>query len=391
MAKRRFELPGIQDLSKDQERARLLPKAGCHLIVGGPGTGKSVVALLRARRHHLDQDSKDYVFLVYNRLLHEASRQLIGKKLSSATWPSWFGKLYWRIFGEFTPKLNVENEWKIDWKLVQENIFAAKDKLPPPAPPYLIIDEGQDMPPEFYNSLANLGFENFFVVADQNQQITEQHSSRQDLENALAVDTDQVIELTENYRNSFPVARLAREFFTGDPAIPPPELPSPRLSAKQPLLIEFGGDCTLDFQQVIGRILKMWDRDPSRLIAVFTPNNVVRERYYHALFKCTVKLDNSKPRIITYVSGDSGDYSFSEGGIFVINAAACKGLEFDTVFLADIQEYQCNHTSQDATKKRFYVMVARAIERVLMLKEAGRHCPVEAILPQDENILGRWR
>ena len=51
MAKRKFELPGIQDLSKEQEAARALPSEGQHLIVGGPGTGKSVLALIRGRRH----------------------------------------------------------------------------------------------------------------------------------------------------------------------------------------------------------------------------------------------------------------------------------------------------------------------------------------------------
>ena len=66
MAKRRFELPGIQDLSKEQEAARALPKEGQHLIVGGPGTGKSVLALIRARRHQRDGD--DYLFLVFNHL-----------------------------------------------------------------------------------------------------------------------------------------------------------------------------------------------------------------------------------------------------------------------------------------------------------------------------------
>jgi len=68
MAKRRFDLPGIQDLSKEQEAARALPKAGQYLIVGGPGTGKSVLALIRTRRHQRDGD--DYLFLVYNHLLN---------------------------------------------------------------------------------------------------------------------------------------------------------------------------------------------------------------------------------------------------------------------------------------------------------------------------------
>ena len=40
-------------------------------------------------------------------------------------------------------------------------------------------------------------------------------------------------------------------------------------------------------------------------------------------------------------------------------------------------------------KRLFYVMIARAKERVIMLKEAGKHCPVDAILPQDTEILER--
>jgi len=56
MAGRRFELPGIHELSKDQERARRLSQDGRCLIVGGPGTGKTIIALLRARRYQREQD-----------------------------------------------------------------------------------------------------------------------------------------------------------------------------------------------------------------------------------------------------------------------------------------------------------------------------------------------
>lgn len=73
---RRFELPGIQDLNKDQDAALALPLEGQHLIIGGPGTGKSVVALLRARR--LAQDQKRYRILVYNHLLEGSNRHLFG-------------------------------------------------------------------------------------------------------------------------------------------------------------------------------------------------------------------------------------------------------------------------------------------------------------------------
>ena len=42
------------------------------------------MALIRALRHQREQD--DYVFLVFNHLLHRASDQLFGGELSGATW-----------------------------------------------------------------------------------------------------------------------------------------------------------------------------------------------------------------------------------------------------------------------------------------------------------------
>ena len=73
----------------------------------------------------------------------------------------------------------------------------------------------------------------------------------------------------------------------------------------------------------------------------------------------------------------------------MINAQACKGLEFDTVYIADINNFYCNDRNRDNTKRLFYVMVARAIDRVILLKQRGKNCPVESILPNDESILER--
>ncbi len=387
MSKRRFKLPGIQDLSKDQEDARALPKNGQHLIIGGPGTGKSVLALLRSRRHH--KDKEDYVFLVYNKLLNQASRQLFGAELESQQWQSWFMSNYREITGEPIPRQPSQpgSTWQdIDWVGVLDAI--AKLEQPPVQDfQYLVIDEGQDMPPQFYQALANLGFEKFYVVADQNQQIEpDKNSTRQEIQNALAIEPNDVIELRHNYRNTYPIARLAREFYTGDPASPPPNLPKLKPSAKRSILLEYKYN---QFQQLIGRILKMADLNPNRLIGVITPNNNIRRRYIDALKSVDVQLDNERPRIETYQSGKRSELLFDEGGIMVINAQSCKGLEFDTVFLADINEHYLNPSMPDQKKRLFYVMVARAIDRIIMLKEAGKHCPVEAILPKDPDVLER--
>ena len=227
MANRRCGLPNIEDLSKDQERARLLPREGCHLIVGGPGTGKSVIALLRSRRYHRAGGGQDYVFLVYNRLLLEASRELVGGAVNAHPWMSWLKSEYRRGLTEPCPVIDG-CAYRLDWRGIKDRIATAVE-IPPPVTPFLIIDEGQDMPADFYQALAELGFEHFFVVADQNQRITDEHSTIREIANALDIATADRIELRENYRNAYPVARLARAFCVSDPASPCVELPPSRL------------------------------------------------------------------------------------------------------------------------------------------------------------------
>jgi hypothetical protein len=399
MAQRLFELPGIQDLSKEQEAARALPKRGQHLVIGGPGTGKSVLALLRARRHATAREP--HVFLVFNKLLHEASRHLGGKDISCHQWMTWFFKLFREITKGPVPRLAAApgSSWKdIDWENVIHILEQQTEETFSSRPEYLIIDEGQDMPPEFYHVLASLGFENFFVVADQNQQIVSgKNSSRRDIELGLAIESDQVIELNKNYRNTAAVARLAGAFYTGDIASPfvapplvTPPLVMPHLEtgkkANVPVLFTYKKN---QFGLMIERILKMADRDPSKLIGVIAPDNQVRDVFFQAL-ECEtqkIKLDNGNPCIRTYHRAHQKRVNFHEGGIMVINAQACKGLEFDHVFMADIDAYYCQSQSQDTLKRLFYVMVARARDNVTLLRSADNFCPANCILPEDSNIL----
>ncbi len=384
MARRTFELPGIQDLGKEQEAVRALPREGQHLIVGGPGTGKSVLALIRARRHYRERD--DYLFLVFNHLLHRASGQLFGGGLESRTWDGWFRGMFRKIVDQPVPVRERDDGGyrEIDWDRVHEVVQDLTD-TGDRQPPFLVIDEGQDMPPEFYRALVDLGFDRFFVVADQNQQITDANSSRQDIADCLGIDTNEVIELRQNYRNHYQVARLARAFYCGDPASPPPELPAPA-PGTVPLLYCYEQD-RLD--EVARGILRLADRDPRQLIGVIAPNNQVRERYVGALRSVEVRLDNPRAPVETYHREHRAEVAFDEGGVLVVNAQACKGLEFDTVVLADIDEHYFRRGDPDVARRLFYVMVARARERVFMFMKRGGRKDVEHILPADRGVLRR--
>jgi superfamily I DNA/RNA helicase len=382
-----FKLPGIHELNKGQEAALALPLEGQHLIVGGPGTGKSVLALLRARR--LAREKKTYLFLVFNHLLRQSNLHLFAddpKRLETTTCEAWFREQYRELMREPVPTLAPtpgKTFRPIDWSGVEQAIRALPGNLGVDSLPYLVIDEGQDMPPAFYRTLIQLGFENFYVVADQNQQIDpKQCSSRQDIETELARTHRDTLELTDNYRNAYSVARLARAFYTGDPASPPPKLPPENRNALgKPLVLRYGSDY---FANLIDRILRFVDKNPRKLIGIITPNNVIRKKFYDALSDAKPTLDHGKPLIQTYAAEQQTPLDFGQGGLMVINAQSCKGLEFDTVILADIDEHQ---RRTPYLKMLFYVMVSRAREYVILLRTGEANPEVEALLPDDPGLI----
>ncbi len=387
---RRFELPGIHELTKEQELIRGLPKKGCHLIIGGPGTGKTVMTLLRARRHCRSRE--DHQFLVFNHLLNKASRVLAGEDISTATWMRWFGELYGKCVGGRVPKREPEpgKTWRpYDWDATIRAVESLDNGALAGPHPFLVIDEGQDMPPAFYDCLLNLGFGDIFVAADQNQQIGDQNSSREELRQGLDIGSGDVIELKKNHRNSLPIARLARAFFTGDAASPAPELPArggSRRSTHVPRLNYYEAAA---LPRIAKRIWIHWDHDPRRLIGVVTPNNNIRRRWFDALRDAPVMLDNEKPLPLTHYGDYCPEIPWDCGGVLVINAQACKGLEFDTVVLADIDEHIQDDRDTDRTKKLFYVMVSRARERVVLFMKRGTESRIEEILPRADTILRR--
>ena len=377
MNKRKFKLPGVDDLNKDQDRVLRLPEDGQFLIVGGPGTGKSVVALLRTLKY-IEHD--DYVFLTYNKVLLSSTLQLVRTNIKSRTLTSLIYDAYSKQFNQRTPEIQ---KYKPDYeKIINDFETLGKD----PISLHLIIDEGQDMPPKFYEALMYLGIENFFIVADQNQQITEDNSSRQELTDLLGLEAEDVIELKENYRNSHPIALLSHQFYT-DPSSPPPKLPSKsRASLGTPILYEH-----THYHECVKLILREADRDPRNLIGVVVATNDIRDSYVKALNKLEITLDNPKPIISTYSSGGGEpNIDFSYGGIVVLNDKSIKGLEFDVVFVI-IDGFQIYNNDIDSMKKRFYVMSSRAIKKLVFLKNETYSGGIEEILPKDENILARKR
>jgi superfamily I DNA/RNA helicase len=394
MAKRKFRLPGVEDLNKDQDRVLRLPEDGQFLIVGGPGTGKSVVALLRAMKF---SNGNDYIFLTYNRVLSSATDQLT-QALHSNTLLRFFNKKLRDSLKPIREKLkqdedgnkeqiqncnsilikNFGHDYKKIDKFLQDNNFELTETTR-----HLIVDEGQDMPPDYYERLMDFGYENFFIVADQNQQLeADENSSRKELSNILGLEVEDVIELKQNYRNSHPIALVAQHFFT-DKSSPKPELPEVSKAALgAPVLYEYK-----DFHQCIKFILREVDRDLTNLIGVVVAKTTILDICKRELEGIEIELDNEKPKIQSYKTGQAVEIDFSEGGVVVLNASSIKGLEFDVVFIM-LNGFEIYNNDEDSMRKKLYVMSSRAIKKLIFFQSSSNN--ITKILPSDK-ILQRER
>lgn len=98
--------------------------------------------------------------------------------------------------------------------------------------------------------------------------------------------------------------------------------------------------------------------------------------------------------IIFRNSQNENNINFGEGGIVIINHQACKGLEFDTVFLADINHLRTRKEDIDGLKKKLYVMTSRAKKKLILLSSAQKNhvnnnwISALDLMPTHQNELG---
>lgn len=391
MAKRVFELPKEQELTKDQRAAIRKPLEGQYLVFGAPGTGKSVVALWRFKKFAQEQQ---LFFLTYNKVLNQSNKTLIAseseltQRMFTAT--SWIYKQYscevkkWceETGAEYQPtgihKVPEIKTYQPDFDQLQQRLKEYGSNLSSMS---LIIDEGQDLACGWYQTFIEAGVENFFIVADQNQQITDQNSNNDQLRDLLGIEKNDVILLRENWRNTTPIAALANYFYT-DKASALPDLPS-KPSANTPILYEYKNPASVT-QILVDSFLK----DKSKLLGFIVAKNEMREFWLQKIIYIFRERNEDVSAVRTYSSSgiDSSDIDFNNGGIVVINDMSVKGIEFDEVFIL-INGFSENKNNREILKKRMYVMTSRARERLFFLKVENQNCVLHDLLPKEDQFV----
>lgn len=359
-----FKLPAYQELSKEQDNVFRLPLDGIHLVVGPPGTGKTVIAVYRAEMHKKGGMSTQ--FLMYNNTLDQYLAQAVelrGLGDVTSTFHKWFWSWYTNMYHKDPPTIQP---YVFDWNQIYLEIgkkpFNRGEKFS-----HLVIDEGQDFPIEMYRVIP-MFVDNLIVFADENQRIRDHNTTVKQIQQVLGL--DKIHPLTRNYRNTRQIAEFASNFYAGlDSGIP--DLPE-RQGAKP--RVHLG----LDWKSQMEVMVRYARNNPEQHIGVFAATKKQIKAAYNWLLR---DLKGSVP-VQVYISDDKEKnyLNFNRAGIKLMCYPSAKGLEFDTVFLPLLHTRRTDSII-DNEKMRFFVLSSRARDDLIMMTEATqvpwlmRHVP----------------
>lgn len=388
-----MRLPKRAELSEEQELFLLeAPLDSSVLCVGPPGTGKTVLALYRASL--LEKMKKQTDLVMHSKLLNryvERSLEELRMHVATRTWHSWV-YAHWRK-GNGRAKIPELGPFTPDFT---KAIALVRDGKPSkPGDLYwesLIVDEGQDFPKSFYLFLMVMMHEQSIVkgrptptvtvFADENQRMNEdQNSTIKEIQTYLQ--GAGFYKVTKNYRNTARIAKLASHFYvgmsTGIPAIPE------HRPGKVPLLRRFN---TLENE--MESVVRWLYNNDDLSAGVIVANTRVQSRVVQALQPLVTAKGLKVQKYKSGAEVDKVDF-YSKGTITVVCDKSCKGLEFDGVFIPQLQHYQHDGVNEEFFKMKMYVMISRARSHLqISFAECDEPPSVLKLFPSDDREVLKW-
>ncbi|MFF7982036.1 DNA helicase [Streptomyces sp. NPDC007901] len=356
------------DLTQEQ-RSCLddLPFDGNHLISGPPGSGKSLLAAQRAVM--LALTGTPVVLLTYSNLLHQSLAGAVhalgpaDRSVRVRTVHAWLTDWY----GGKPP--GGPDGW-FDWPALYERA-AATD---PPPGLTLVVDEGQDLPPEFYRLCRLLGARTT-VYADECQRLTDTNSTLAEIAERLGRCAHH--ELDGNHRNTRQIASFAAHFHTGAglPPVPDRDGPPARLHR-------------LPQRGAADLVMLLAQQHPQHTIGVIVHSK-------HTQFSLLGTLQNKapklKPQLYTSDAWKGGRYhrlDLGRPGVVLVHRRSAKGLGFDTVVIPDTHTDAATDPTSAALRMEYYVMATRARRELHLAYEGDSEPPLLAQVGPSELLRG---
>lgn len=356
-----MRLPTYQELDKEQDKIYNLPLDKSHIVTGPPGTGKTVMALYRAKMYE-DSGARCRI-LMLSRLLSEyvsAEVNVLDLGARVTTYNSWVWNFYVKTYGERPDQIE---KYVFDWQRILPKILS---NLPDAdSKPNIIVDEGQDLPSDFYTVIPFMS-DQLTIFADENQRITDRNSTIQEI--SANTQIKNFFRLTRNYRNTRPIAELSRVFHTGSkdylPALPDKE-------GRLPVI-----DSTSGVDEFVDFLITYEEIYSDLFLGVFTETISLQEEIL------TKIRDKTQNPVQYYRSGQQEYIDFNRQGICLVSFKSAKGLEFDTVFIPEIQSLS-HDPSDPSTLMQMYVLISRARDELFLLYSGSERPELLEKIPSD--------
>ena len=365
-----FKLPSFNDLNQTQKiLIQLLPKADKLAVIGGPGTGKTIVGVEGAIQ--MMNLGKKCLFLSYSRTLKyfieniASDNNLDMSKIEIDTFHHWFWYFMINEFKMDKQQLAIYQEQDFVWNVGRlNNFFNTCGKTTEQLIKYdcLFIDEAQDIQDGMMKILKRIT-RNVFVTYDDSQKVGFETKTIDALEfdhsnilNDLGIG-DRFYDLIDNYRNTKEIESVAKDFLS---SYDENEMSLVKSTAKRtgptPKMIKSAdGNLT----KVATYIANHFDK--SKSVGVLFGNDDV-DRGKVVFSQLYEGLKNRLGSSVHYKYGktDINNRNALSNGVFLMTMKSSKGLEFDQVYIiAD------NFSLEKIVgRNSLYVSITRARESV---------------------------
>lgn len=344
----------IAELSADQgNKLRTLGTATRALINGGPGTGKTILAVTKAAE--LANQGKKVLLTCYNEPLRDYLRSTFQGSEDSPGEPGLLNNVTIQNFhglcitlatkaGIAIPELPPQDnrdERNIYFQEMLPNLLnQALDTCPEHTFDAIIVDEGQDFSVQWLTHLLlclkdpDKGL--FYFFYDNNQILqkpTDQHMSER-LRNELSIQTE--LTLYENFRNTRDIFDFIQQFYRGDVAM---ESKGPGGMGFRPAKIEYSSEDEMFdklnscLQNMLGTTLYRNHRLTGSDIAILTPRSVLKSGL--TKFKPSGKY---KLELMLAESTTTSPHTLDPQTIPVWSIQRFKGLEAPIVIVIELDE-----------------------------------------------------
>lgn len=310
------------ELDEDQIKVLMATLDKSCIVAGCAGSGKSILALIKAQRVQKERGNNYKVIVFTKALCHYMNT---GRK-----------------------ELGLRNEFYYHWHWKNRMNCSSAD--------YIIVDEIQDFDKEEISEFISATKKNFFFFGDTAQSIYEGLKTTipvDDIRIEMMLPSSQAknFELFRNYRLPLPVAKVAHKVGVDVGAFDEKTYKSPETAI--PRFIEY--DSQEDQIEAIHRII---EKNNLEDVAILLPHNEDVIDVYRQLSalggnyemryndkedwrnsKDTLDFDSTNPKIMTYHSA--------------------KGLQFETVFLPYIEDFEEVDDHGKSSRKALYVAMTR--------------------------------